>query len=106
MSTYDYKTTWKMQNKQFIKIKDMGDSHLRNTIDMLKRKGLTDLESPLDAFIKYPPPNGDMALMAWENEFNNLTSVDRKPTFHPCYKYLLGEYHRRGLRDAKKEKSI
>lgn len=43
-----------------------------------------------------PMPNGDMATMAWEQEFDAMCDAEVED-FFPFYKHLIAEAVRRGL---------
>ena len=43
-----------------------------------------------------PMPNGDMAVMAWEQEFGRMCDAEPED-FFPIYEHLIAEAARRGL---------
>ena len=62
---------WKMRDGTKIKIKDMSTSHIRNTINMLKRNGWVSTDT-LNFYLTCEGPNGEMAQMAFEQEQNAI----------------------------------
>jgi hypothetical protein len=97
---------WTCKDGRRVRICDMDNQHLVNTVRMLERK-MEDAQSAMNPFM-YPPPQGEMALMAWENECaryhegsfdddgGDLTYL--LSSRHPLYEPLLDELERRGLR--------
>lgn len=88
--------TWKCKDGRIILITEMSDQHLLNTIYMLRSRNLHEDNNELADFLSYMPPQGDMALLAWENEFAELMDkpIKRK---HKAYDSLAIEAYNRGL---------
>ena len=82
--------TWKCLDGRVLLIKDMEDSHLINTIKMLKRKGLDKDETGFMC----APPQGEMAYMAWEQEMADTIFHKRKSK---SWDALVSEAKRRDL---------
>ena len=84
---------WTMKNGNKIRICDMSDSHLVNTINLLRRHKLSTLgnaESFLNSL------QGDMAIMTMENNIDYLIQADiDELTDHG--EALLMEADRRGI---------
>ena len=61
---------WTTRDGRVVAIKDMSDSHLINTINMLKRKGFITPEAHKWYFSHFPSPSnmGEMAYDAAEEE--------------------------------------
>ena len=64
---------WKKRDGTEIDVTDMETSHIKNSLNMLKRKGFRDPSEIIDMIGN--PPNGEMALMAWENELDEIFST-------------------------------
>lgn len=84
--------TWTTKDGREIPVRLMDNGHLLNTIRMLERAA----EQKVQDFMEYPMPNGDMAVMAWEQEFGRMCDAEVED-FFPIYKYLIAEAARRGL---------
>ena len=88
---------WTTKDKRKIRICDMSDSHLSNTIAMLDRK--TEVITPyliLEAHRTLNSLNGDMAMLAMEGEIDRLIEYGVDPsTIYPLYDNLVLESQRR-----------
>ena len=62
---------WKQKNGEEIDIKDMSNSHLQNSINMLNRK-LEEIGNP---WVDYPSFGGEMAQICAEREWENSISI-------------------------------
>ena len=83
---------WTTKEGHRIAVRDMDNGHLLNTIRFLERAA----ERKVQDFMSCPMPNGDMALMAWEQEFDAMCSAEVED-FFPIYKHMIAEAVRRGL---------
>jgi hypothetical protein len=59
---------WVTRGGKRIRVNDMDTSHIQNALAMLKRDGVIG-PSTLQCYLTSEPPTADMALMAFENEF-------------------------------------
>jgi len=62
---------WKTREGVKVEISKMDDNHLKNTVNMLNRKGFISKET-LMFYICCPEPTGDMGQMAFEQEFQQV----------------------------------
>ena len=90
---------WTTKDKSKIRICDMADQHLINTISMLERmaeiKHTYDVDwmSSLICML-----SGEMAMMAAESEFDNLVETGPEPEgISPLYYDLVEEKRRREI---------
>lgn len=83
---------WTTKDGRGIPVRLMDNGHLLNTIRMLERAA----EAKVQAFMDCPMPNGDMAVMAWEQEFGVMCDAEVED-FFPIYKHLIAEAARRRL---------
>jgi hypothetical protein len=94
----EIKTTWFQRDGTPIKIKDMSDSHLYNTIKMLERLFKQYSINLGEIWAIGSMLQGEMAQMAFEEDFDRLleeeVSIDRR---FPSYPYLIKEAKRRKL---------
>jgi hypothetical protein len=87
---------WKTKDGTKIRIKDMEDSHLLNTIRFLEKQTVRLNMRELDEMMSFPYPNGEMAQHAFDQEFNMIGSAE--PNVHfPIYDDLVNEASRRNL---------
>lgn len=68
------KKMWKQKNGELIAVEDMTTSHIINALAMLKRAGFVG-PSTVAFYITCAPPCGDMALLAFEREFEGIMSA-------------------------------
>ena len=85
-----------MKDGTKIRIKDMSDAHLGNTIRMLERKHESDLDMAMMGFASL---QGEMASYYAEQELENMWDA---PSLHPIYYDLLEEQRRRNDKIGKK----
>ena len=88
---------WTMKDGAKIRIKDMGDGHLINTLKMLKRAGQRRLVRDINWFWSVPEPSGEMALLDFENierELSDRTWDDYVPEI---FDDLVAEARKRGI---------
>jgi hypothetical protein len=91
------KYVWVTKNSKRIAFKDLGDKHLLNILNMLKRKA-EDLKIAKDLLLtRLPEPRGDMAQMAFEDECNHQWDSPWTEFVHHQFDDLLSEAERRGL---------
>jgi hypothetical protein len=82
---------WKMQNGTKIRICDMEDSHLLNTIKMLdKMSNIVKRKTP------YPNFNGEMAQYCAEQDHDRMLEATPE-YFFPIYEDLYNEAERREI---------
>jgi hypothetical protein len=84
---------WKTKSGIKIRICDMTDAHLNNTINFLCNKALEDVNT-----IPYPCFQGEMAQHFAEQEFEtmqNATPEELAVYVYPIYTYLIREQDRR-----------
>lgn len=86
---------WTQKNGTKIRICDISDKHLLNTISFLERKAEEQLHD-----IPFPSFNGEAAQYYAEQEFDNLMDMgveDLAEELYPIYNDLIKEKDRRGL---------
>ena len=88
---------WTTKEGKKIRICDMSDSHLLNSIKMIERQSRLRLEGELSFYMSCPLPNGEMAQDGFDQEFDAL--LDATPDdFLPCIYYnLVDDARRRGI---------
>lgn len=82
---------WTQKNGQKIRIKDMDDKHLINTIRMLERNSQYYLN---EAILGLCSLQGEMAIYYAEQEIDRLIG---EPCLHPLYEDLVEEAMKRDL---------
>ena len=89
---------WTTKDGHKIRICDMEDNHLVNTIKMLRRFG-EHMKGRAEAFyITYPQPQGDMAQYYFDREFDQVMASTYEDYVPETYNNLLMEAERRGIR--------
>ena len=88
---------WKTKDGRKIRICDMEDNHLLNTIAMLQRVSESRRISNSVYYLFCTPPNGEMALYAFEQEQDNVWRATWCDYLPPIYSNLVLEAERRGL---------
>lgn len=76
---------WTTKEGKKIRVMDMSDSHLVNTIKFLRKAASARISSDIDMAISTPPMNGEMAQELFEQGFEELlkeTWQDRVPTIY------------------------
>jgi len=87
---------WSMKNGTKIRICDMDDSHLYNTISMIEHMAKVKTLTTINRMLSFSLPVGDMAQLAFDNEFDYITSEGYQPEeISPLYENLLLERERR-----------
>lgn len=84
--------TWVTKEGQKLRISEMEDGHLVNSLQMLKRRGFVGWRI-LSAYLG-GGPNGDMARDLFDHETDEVFS---RP-YHPAFDDLEDEVRRRGFR--------
>lgn len=88
---------WTTRDGRRIRIRDMGDRHLANTIAMIERAANRAFEEVLNSF---PHLNGEMAQACAEQDWEHAVDEGVSPSdISPLYDDLLAEYE---LRHEKK----
>jgi len=64
-------THWKCRDGRVVPIIEMATQHIENAIAMLRRKGWVTPEEFVASYV-LPPPQGEMAQMAWEGELGAM----------------------------------
>ena len=90
---------WKTREGQQVRIRDMDDRHLLNTLRMLQRHAWRRLVAANLAYIDGPRPTADMAEMAFEAEADHVAELTTEDALEdmPKYQELAEEARRRGL---------
>lgn len=91
------KKCWTCKDGRKIKIKDMSDSHLKNTIAMLERAHSSLIEN---AWAACSILQGEMASYYAEQEIDGLEEVN---STHPLYDDLVEEQNKRSAKVFEKE---
>lgn len=90
---------WKQKNGVKIRICDMTDQHLQNSIALLERAA-----EHQKASLPYPMFNGEMAQFYAEQDWNRVMEADTE-YFFPIYEDLCLERERRQIEfEQKKER--
>ena len=86
---------WTTKTGNKIRICDMSDSHLDNTIKMLERGAKARHGSLLNFYTFGPMPQGEMAQDCFDQEFDRLLEAEWTDFLHPLYDNLIQEQQRR-----------
>ena len=84
---------WTCKDGRTVKIKDMGDQHLLNTIAMLERNSRAECEVAIDGIVGIEF-SGELAQIVQDQSIENADSDDFLP---PIYYKMLDEKGERGL---------
>lgn len=87
------KGTWTTKDGRKLRISEMEDGHLVNTLQMLKRKGYVGWRT-LASYLGGPRPSGEMA----QDAFNAEADEAFGRPYHPAFDDLEDEVRRRGSR--------
>lgn len=93
---------WVTRDGAQIHVSNIEDRHLLNIYDFLKRKAEKQARENLVWYATCEEPNGDMASLAFEQEFAYWNGEYEDPAQdlleqHPFYEYLMTELKKRGL---------
>lgn len=91
---------WKTKTGDKIRICDMEDSHLLNTIRMLERVAKqVEIQKEREGYQILSCLQGEMAILSVENELERLDQEGIDPSeINPLYDNLVNESIRRGLK--------
>ena len=91
---------WTKRDGSKIRICDMDDSHIVNTIKMLQRNAKIDRDLELEAACTVEGTlNGEMAQWACECDINRmLDDLEGEQFLHPLFDDLVLDAERRGLK--------
>ena len=97
---------WKCKNGEKIRICDMTDNHLNNTINFMERIAKNNRNSELKAAYSVSCMlQGDMASFCCENDIESMEEdPDGEAFLHPLYDDLIKEQHRRKYNKFLKER--
>lgn len=84
--------TWKTKDGRVVRVCDMTDSHLLNTIRFLERQ-----HAQLMFTIPYPNFNGEMAQICAEQEWEQLQNSNPEDTY-PILSVMYEEVERRNIK--------
>lgn len=62
---------WVAKNKREYRVSEMDTTHIKNALAMLKRQGFVS-SSTVNFYLNCPLPRGDMAMDAFDMEFDRL----------------------------------
>lgn len=93
------KATWLMRDGTEVAIRDMGDGHLRNTaLMLLRRASVLHLNEALRMAQRADFCNGDMALMAVDEEIEAFQSVAPVAFVKERWAPIFNACRRRGIK--------
>ena len=99
---HDPLKTWATKDGRTVAIKDMTDSHLENTVRMLRRKAPVMLERALWQAMSFADScGGDGAVDAAEAMVSQLEEMDTEEFLHaevPAYAEMVKEINKRATR--------
>ena len=88
---------WITKDKRHIRICDMEDNHLINTIKYLERYAEYMKIHSLLTFMRIPEPTAEHACDAWDSEYEWLLHATYEDYLPNIYYNLKKEYERRNL---------
>ena len=98
MMKYRKQTTmWKTRDGHKLRICDMKDSHLLNSIILLYRFTLAKMRETKKFYMSTPGPTADMAQMAFENEFDMVMESTWEDYVLDKFNNLIKEANRRSM---------
>lgn len=93
------KKVWTTKDGTKVRISDMSDTHLCNTIRMLERGAEARRNiALLEAYSIEACVSGDMASLCISQDIKALQEGDLDQFLPPIYEHLLGEAYKRGLK--------
>ena len=90
---------WRMQDGTLIKPSDMKDGHLRNTIHFIERGTILAIQKLIGTYMGGPEPQGEMAAMAFNEEFDTAMEADWRDYLPKIYHRMKAEARKRKLPD-------
>lgn len=92
-------TTWKKKDGSVMEITAMTDSHLTNSINMLRRNAQTLLDAEMEFILSGPMPRGDHAQDAVDGCLRELSDMTPEQFLdeHDAYTALMREARIRDL---------
>lgn len=88
---------WTMRDGKKIRICDMDTDHLKNTIAMLDKYGERKYQEDLQFFMTCPEPNGDMAMLDFNNAFDELPLSSSDDYVPEIYWNMMDDLDRREM---------
>lgn len=86
---------WKMKKGEKIRICDMNDRHLQNTIRLLERAAEAKRRSNLQFFLSCPEPNGEMAMLDFDQCVDRAIEAEAEDYLPNIYWKMIEEKNRR-----------
>jgi len=91
------KSMWKTKDGTMIPVKEMTDGHLLNAMKMLKRVAKRRVARNVSFCLGCPPPTGDMAQMAFDQEFDYWTEASWEDAVPDIFNDMFDEALERGM---------
>ena len=88
---------WTTKDKRRLRICDMADDHLVNTINMLRRAAAVKCARNTLFYLTCPGPTATHASDLFEMEQNHAFEATWEDYVHELYDPMLLDFHRRGL---------
>lgn len=88
---------WTTKDGQKVKVRDMTDSHLTNTLKFLARRAQCRCSKHVTDLVNCPPPQGEYAQVAYESELDDIFSATFDDFVPDIYWAMVDEYANRGL---------
>lgn len=90
---------WTQKDGTKIRICDMPDGHLLNTINFLERYATKRMNYEHNKFLSYPEPSGEMAVDAYDQALEQIGQESSEDYMPNIYWDLLREKDRRNLNE-------